>query len=115
MSFAVPAALLLYLAGGFELNGLATLEVRGGRAPILVNNPPRWGVVGIATPDIQLSYLSPRLDLKLDYALRAFWRFPNDTLQVMDPTMPGGMTMTSSRLDPLLLHQVSLVATGRAT
>ena len=68
MSFAVPAALLLYLAGGFELNGLATLEVRGGRAPILVNNPPRWGVVGIATPDIQLSYLSPRLDLKLDTA-----------------------------------------------
>lgn len=114
MSFGVPAALLLYLAGGFDLDGLATVEVRGGRAPITVGGSPEWGFMGVVTPDVRLSYLSPRLELQLDYGLRAFWRLPNESLQTTDPLMPQS-TMTSSRLDPLLLHQVGLLATGRAS
>ena len=114
MSFGVPAALLLCIAGGFDLDGQASLELRGGRAPITAGAPPKWGFVGVATPDVQLSYLSPRLELRVDYGLRAFWRLPNDSRQMLDPLMVGPPT-TSSRLEPLLLHQVGLIATGRAT
>jgi len=112
VSFGVPAALLLYLAGGFDLNGSATVEVRGGRAPIVVGQPSEWGFMGVVTPDVQLSYLSHRLDLRLDYGLRAFWRLPNDSRRMTDSMM---VTTTSSRLDPLLLHQVGLFATGQVS
>jgi len=88
--------LLFCIAGQLGVNGTMTVEGRVGQAPFEANGEVRWGVIGAATPDIGLYSLSPRLELRLDYAPRIFWRQPNE----------------DSTLRPLVLHigMLSLIA-----
>ena len=94
-----PAILLFCVTGQFDINGLVTLEARAGQAPLDTSGQVEWGVIGIATPDVQLSYLSRTADVRLDYGPRIFWREPNDT----------------STLRPLILHVGAFNGTLRAT
>lgn len=89
--------LLSCLAGQFDINGLLSLEARAGQGPLDADGVVKWGVIGVATPDVQLSFLSRTLDVRLDYAPRIFWREPNDLGSVR----------------PLILHNASLSAAGQ--
>jgi hypothetical protein len=94
-----PAALLLCIAGNFDINGLVTLETRAGEGPLTADGVIKPGVIGILTPDLQLSYLSRTAEMRLDYGARIFWRQPND----------------SSSLRPLILHAVNFLGSVQAT
>lgn len=96
----LPAAVLLVsLAGQFDINGAVTVEGRAGEAPLTTDGKVEAGVAGLVMPDLQLTYLSRTTDARIDYAVRIFWRKPNE----------------ASSLKPVILHMVNLGASSQAT
>lgn len=73
-----PAALLLYLAGQLDIDGVVVAETRAGQAPLIAGRAPEFGVIGVLTPGAQLLYQSRTEELRLDSGVRIFWREPND-------------------------------------
>src|SRR5580692_4682596 len=93
------AAALAVLAGNFDVNANVVAEARAGEAPLIVDQPPEPSLVGIVTPGAEIQYLDPRLDLRLGYSLRIFWRTSPE-----DPS-PA----------PLYLNTATLALTARPT
>ena len=93
------AALLVSLAGNFDINGAVTVEGRVGEAPLNTEGKIEAGVAGIVMPDVMLSYISRTTDARIDYSARIFWRTPNE----------------AQTLKPVILHVVNLGVSSQAT
>jgi hypothetical protein len=92
-------AALIFAAGQFDLSGTVIAETRAGAAPTTAGAASEASVLGILTPAVDLLYLSPRLELRLDYALRIFWRETDQDASGI----------------PVYLHTGTITASARAT
>ena len=95
----LPMASLLLVAGEVDINATVVAETRAGEAPLLANQDPRPGFIGLLMPSVELSVRNSNLDLRLEYGPRIFWRRPNEL----------------GRDRPLLLHVTNLTLATRLT
>jgi hypothetical protein len=95
----LPMASVLLVAGEVDINATVVAETRAGEAPLLANQAPRPGFIGLLMPTAELSVRNSNLDLRLEYGPRIFWRRPNEI----------------GRDRPLLLHVANLSLATRLT
>lgn len=93
--FALAASVF---ASPFDLYGTVAAEGRAGSSPVLAGQEPTAFVAGLLTPHVEAVARDERLELHLDYFPRFLWQSPNNA---------------HYELRPLILHQASLVLTGK--